>query len=405
MLFRFAWRYFRSKKNIQAVTLIARVAIGGVAVGTAALVIILSIFNGFEGLVKDLYSSFYPDVRITPKNKTLMFADSILKNKITGVRGVQFVSYVLESNAHLMYGGARTNAIIKGVDTVFPKVSGVPQSVRTGVFQIGTAEQPMAVLGVGVEYQLSLQSDRSLEPLTVYLPKKGVSEINPLESVSVVNMYPSGAFAIQQEFDNRYVLTNIEIVRQMLGISENMYSSAELRISSSISENELTRDLQAVLGADYIVEDRYKQNRSLFAVMQLEKWIIYAILSLILLLASFTMVGALTMLVLEKQQDIQILKAMGATDSQILRLFLTEGLLLAFTGGMIGTLIALLFCFLQINYKLIPLQGSFVIDYYPVKVAITDIVLIFTTLTCIALFAAWVPSYKASRKKTELKSQ
>ena len=302
MLFRFAWRYFRSKKNIQAVTLIARVAIGGVAVGTAALVIILSIFNGFEGLVKDLYSSFYPDVRITPKNKTLMFADSIMKNKIAGVRGVQSVSYVLESNAHLMYGGARTNAVIKGVDTVFPRVSGVPQSVRTGVFQIGTAEQPMVVLGVGVEYQLSLQSDRSLEPLTVYLPKKGVSEINPLESVSVVNMHPSGAFAIQQEFDNRYLLTNIEIVRQMLGISENMYSSAELRISSSVSENELTRDLQAVLGADYIVEDRYKQNRSLFAVMQLEKWIIYAILSLILLLASFTMVGALTMLVLEKQQ-------------------------------------------------------------------------------------------------------
>ena len=334
-----------------------------------------------------------------------MMVDSLLKIKIAGVKGIESVSYNLETNAHLIYGDARTNAVIKGVDADFTKVSGVPGSVKSGVFRVGTPEQPMMVLGVGVEYQLALQSDRSLEPVTVYLPKKGITDANPMESVSVMNIHPSGTFAIQQEFDSRFVFTNIETVRDMLVIPDNKYSAAELRINGKVKEEEVIKELNAILGDDFIVEDRYRQNKSLFAVMQLEKWVIYAILSLILLLASFTMIGALTMLVLEKQQDIQILKAMGATNKKILRLFLLEGLLLSFTGGFIGTLLALLFCYLQVNYKLIPLQGSFVIDYYPVKVLITDILLVFTTLTFISVLAAWIPSYKASRRKTALKSQ
>ena len=405
MLFRFAWRYFRSKKNVQAVTLIARVAIVGIAIGTAALVIILSIFNGFEGLVKDLYSSFYPDIRIT-SNKTVMIrADTNLLKKITDVEGVEAVSGVLESNTHLMYNGSRINAVIKGVDNSFNKVSGVPTAVKSGVFKTGTIDQPFIVLGVGVEYQLGVQTDRSLEPITVYLPKKGSVGNNPMESISVVNMHPAGAFAIQQEFDSRYVFTNIQTVRQMLGVSEYLYSALEIKTSSLVSQNKVINSLNAILGSKYLIEDRYRQNRSLFAVMQLEKWVIYAILTLILILASFTMVGALTMLVLEKHQDIQILKAMGLRDGQVMRLFLSEGLLLAFSGGIVGTLLALLFCYLQVTFKIIPLQGSFVIDYYPVKVLGTDILLVFLTLTCIALTAAWVPSYKASRRESYLKSK
>ena len=405
MFLRFAWRYFRSKKKIQAITLIARVAIAGIAVGTAALIIILSIFNGFEGLVKDLYSSFYPEVRITSKAAPLMQVDESLKGKIAGVKGIEGVSYVLESNSHLIYNGSRTNAVMKGVDAQFDKISGVAQSVKSGAFKTGTLQEPALVLGVGVEYQLGLQSDRSLEPITVYLPKKGEVGINPMESVSVVNMMPVGAFSIQQDFDNRYVITNIETVRQMLGTGTNSYSAAEIKLAANVSSASIIRELNELLGNTFLVEDRYQQNRSLFAVMQLEKWVIYAILTLILVLASFTMVGALTMLILEKQQDIQILKAMGTTDGQILRIFLTEGILLAFAGGLIGTLIAIGFCYVQINFKLIPLQGSFVIDYYPVQVLLSDILVVFITLTCIALAASWIPAYKASRRRMLLKSQ
>lgn len=405
MLLRFAWRYFRSKKKIQAITLIARVAIAGIAVGTAALIIILSIFNGFEGLVKDLYSSFYPEVRITSKAAPLMQVDESLKEKITAIKGIEGVSYVLESNSHLIYNGSRTNAVMKGVDAQFDKISGVAQSVKTGVFKTGTLQEPALVLGVGVEYQLGLQSDRSMEPITVYLPKKGEAGINPMESVSVVNMMPVGAFSIQQDFDNRYVITNIETVRQMLGTGANSYSAAEIKLAANVSSASIIRQLNELLGNTFLVEDRYQQNRSLFAVMQLEKWVIYAILTLILVLASFTMVGALTMLILEKQQDIQILKAMGTTDGQILRIFLTEGILLAFAGGLIGTLIAIGFCYVQINFKLIPLQGSFVIDYYPVQISLSDILIVFITLTCIALAASWIPAYKASRRRMLLKSQ
>lgn len=167
----------------------------------------------------------------------------------------------------------------------------------------------------------------------------------------------------------------------------------------------MVQTLQQGLGKAYLVEDRYRQNRSLFAVMQLEKWAIYGILCLILIVAAFNMIGALTMLVLEKQQDVQILKAIGATNGFIQKIFLSEGVLLAMTGSIIGIILALLFCYLQVTFKLIPLQGSFVIDYYPVKILITDLLMILGTVLFIAIIASWLPSAKAAKQQLSLKAQ
>lgn len=405
MLIRFAWRYFISKKSIQAVTIIAWVTGISIAVGTAALIIVLSIFNGFESLVKDLYSTFHPDLRITSAKTVWMHPDSGKLKRIEQLKGVAAVSYVLESNVHLLYQGARTNAVIKGVDENYPKVSGVAKSIRAGNYLLGTPEQPGLILGSGVEFQLGLHSDRSIEPVTAYLPKKTSKHVSPGDAVSVLNLFPRGSFSIQQDFDNRYVFTNIEVLQHMLGADRQTYSAVELKLSDPAMETAVMQQINQILGTAYLVENRYQQNRSLFAVMQLEKWMIYAILSLILVLAAFTMIGALTMLVLEKQQDIQILKAMGARTSQIFRIFLTEGLLLALSGGIAGALMASLFCYLQVTFKLIPLQGAFVIDYYPVKMMISDIVLVFATLTVIALLASWYPSFRAAQKNLTLKAR
>jgi lipoprotein-releasing system permease protein len=404
--FLFAWRYFKSKKTTNAITIIAWVTVLAMAVGTAALIIVLSIFNGFEGLVKGLYSSFYPDVRITSKTSNVMLLTAAQTEQLRRIIGVEALSLVAETNSHLQYGEFRANAVMKGVDTFYYRVSGVPEFMSNGVFSTGSEEKPALVLGSGIENALNLQSDRSLLVVTAYLPKRGAGvSVQPMDAISAMNFQPSGAFAIQQDFDNKYVITNLQTVKQLVGLGEDEYSAAEIRLVPGVDEASVIMQVQQLLGDGYQVENRYQQNRSLFAVMQLEKWAIYGILSLILIIAAFNMIGALTMLVLEKQQDIHILKAMGATNGFIRNVFLAEGLLLALSGGLLGTMAALLFCYLQVTLKLIPLQGSFVIDYYPVQIVLTDLVLILATVIIIALLASWLPSVKASRKQLSLKAQ
>lgn len=406
MNFLFAWRYFKSKKSTNAINIIAWVTVTAMAVGTAALVVVLSIFNGFEGLVKTLYSSFYPDIRITSAHQKVMLIDSTMLQKIRLLNNIEAVSMVVEENVHLQNGEYKTNAVIKGVDDFYSKVSGVPERVLNGKFEIGTDEQPQLVLGSGIENALSLLSDRALTPVTAYLPKKGVEfSDNPMDAISTVNLQPAGSFSIQQDFDNKYVITNLAILKQMLGLKTNEYSSAEVKLKEPEAEKEVIAAVKQLLGNNYLVENRYQQNRSLFAVMQMEKWAIYGILSLILIIAAFNMIGALTMLVLEKEQDIQILQAMGAGKSFIQKIFLTEGVLLAFTGSIIGIVLALVFCYLQVTFKIIPLHGSFVIDYYPVQIFISDLLLVIATVFVIGLLASWVPSVKAARQKVSLRAQ
>ncbi len=333
------------------------------AVGTAALVVVLSIFNGFEGLVKTLYSSFYPDIRITAAQQKIMLLDDATINKIKLLQNVKGLSMVVEENVHLQNGDYRTNAVIKGVDEAYVQTSGVKDMVTAGQFELGSNETPALVLGVGIEGALNLRSDRSVTPVTAYLPKRGVTSGNPLDAISTVNLQPTGAFSIQQDFDNKYVMTNLAILKEMLGLQSNEYSAAELKLKDVKAEKETIAALQQLLGKNYLVENRYQQNRSLFGVMQVEKWAIYGILSLILIIASFNMIGALTMLVLEKEQDIQILQAMGASKSFIQRIFLTEGILLALIGSAVGIVLACIFCYQEVKFNLITLEGSVFIDY------------------------------------------
>ncbi|TWI83606.1 lipoprotein-releasing system permease protein [Lacibacter cauensis] len=405
MNFLFAWRYFRSKKSTNAINIIAWITVLAIAVGTAALVVVLSIFNGFEGLVKTLYSSFYPDIRITAKQQKIMLLDDATVKKIKLLQNVKGLSMVVEENVHLQNGDYRTNAVIKGVDDAYVQTSGVKEMITSGQFELGSNETPALVLGVGIEGALNLRSDRSVTPVTAYLPKRGVTSTNPFDAISTVNLQPTGAFSIQQDFDNKYVLTNLDILKEMLGLKPNEYSAAELKLKDIATEKETIAAIQQILGNNYLVENRYQQNRSLFGVMQMEKWAIYGILSLILIIASFNMIGALTMLVLEKEQDIKILQAMGAGKSFIQRIFLTEGVLLALIGSVIGIVLALIFSYLQVTFKLIPLQGSFVIDYYPVEISITDILLIVVTVFVIGLLASWIPSVKAAKQKVSLRAQ
>jgi lipoprotein-releasing system permease protein len=402
----FAWRYFRAKKSTNAINIIAWVSMSAMIVGAASLILVLSVFNGFEDLVKSLYTSFYPDIKVSAASgKTLTLTPQQLE-KLTQISGVRALSLVAQERGILENGANRQPAYLKGVDSNFLKVSGVGSKIASGKFDVGTADQPLGVLGAGVESTLGVEADRELLPLGVWLFRRGSDfSADLMHSFNHESMATAGTFRIQSEFDDNYVITNIGFMKRMLGLGPDEYTAVELSIDDPTRTIPISRIISQTLGGSYLVQTRYQQNQSLYNVMSTEKWVIYVVLTLILVVAAFNMVGALTMLVWEKQKDIHVLKALGANDALIRRIFLSEGLLLALMGGLGGILLAVIICALQIKYKLIPLQGgSFLIDYYPVKLVATDFVLVLSTIIIVALLASWLPARKAAAQPISLKS-
>ncbi len=406
MYLTFAWRYFKAKKSTNAINIISWVTAGVIAFSTMCQVLVLSVFNGFEDLVKSLYSNFYADVRIVPaKGKTLtLTAEQTLA--IKNFTGVKSISLIVEEKALLQNGELQTVVFLKGVDDNYSNVSGVPAKMQNGNFKTGDAENPLLILGSGIENAIGVEADKSLLPLTVFLPKKiTVKSADILASLSEGNANTSGSFAIQQDFDNKYVITNIDFVKQQMNYGENEFSAVEISLSDPSITDEITKLMQKLLGKSYNVQTKYQQNTSLYNSMRLEKWAIYAVLTLILILAAFNMISALTMLVLEKKKDISVLQSLGADKGLIKKIFLSEGLLLALTGSVIGIFLAIIICVLQIKFKLVRLQGnSFLIDYFPVKLIAADILRVTATVFLIAFIAAWLPAKKAARQVFELKN-
>jgi lipoprotein-releasing system permease protein len=397
----FAWRYFRSKKSTNAINVIAWISVTAITVGCAALIIILSVFNGFEELVKGLYTDFYTDIRISPaKGKTILLNHQF-QQQIKSTPGVAVFSLVAEEKALLVNGPYQSIVLVKGVDEQYVTTNKITEHIKRGKFSLGTLEDPSIVLGYGIENAIGADVERGVYPLTLYTPNRKAN-FNSLDGLSVNNIRASGTFQVQQEFDNKYAFTNLAFFRYMLNMEADEYSAAEIKVRGDADQ--VKEQLQATLGDKYIVQTRYEQNKSLYAVMQMEKWVIYAILSLILIVAAFNMIGALTMLVLEKQKDIAVLQAMGASQKRIQAIFLSEGLLLAGFGAALGMLLATLICWLQIKFELIKLAGdTFIVKAYPVKLIATDYLLVLGTVTIIGFLAAWIPSRKASRQELALK--
>ncbi|HOA38592.1 MAG TPA: FtsX-like permease family protein [Flavihumibacter sp.] len=407
MNFLFAWRYFRSKKTTNAINIIAWVSVAAVLVGTASLIVVLSVFNGFEDLVKSLYATYYTDLKIVPaEGKVLQLTDS-QRRQLAGVAGVRSFSLVTEEKALMKNGEAQAIVYLKGVDSAYTKVSTIDKAVKSGSYELGDADKPLAMLGVGVENVLRLYSDREILPLTVYIPRRGagVDLADPMQSLRAENIYTAGSLAIQQEFDNQYVITNLAFMKRLMDLSPDEFSAVEIALNKPDDAAKMQQLLQQKFGKQYKVLTRFEQNQSLYSVMQLEKWVIYCLLSLILVVAAFTMIGSLTMLVLEKQKDIQVLKALGASKKRIQAIFVSEGFLLAGVGALSGCLLALLIGWAQMRYKLVKLQGeSFVIDHYPVKFMAKDFLLVLGTVVLVSFLAAWMPARKAAGEQIELKS-
>jgi lipoprotein-releasing system permease protein len=403
--FLFAWRYFKAKKSTNAINIISWVSVSAIILGTASLIVLLSVFNGLEDLVRSLYTSFYTDVKISPASGKFIHVPNTSLLKLKQMNDVIGYSLTVEDQALLQYNNNMLPVLLKGVDSNYKSINGLSKNILKGEYQVGSSDHPLAILGAGIEYTLDIESDRSIAPMTVNLFRNGI--IDPSDAASAIRtdaLVSAGAFKIQEDFDNHYVFTNLGFMQRMLGLDSNQYGAVEIATRDGMVSRDLKGRLQSIFGSDFLIRTRDEQNQTLFGTMKMEKWVIYIILTLILIVAAFNIVGALTMLVLEKKKDIQVLKAMGADNRFIQQIFLNEGILLGVIGGGLGFLLAILLCWMQVNFKLVPLEGNFLIDYYPVKLIPGDFILVGTTILVVVLLASWLPARKAALQPFELKT-
>jgi len=394
--FLFAWRYFRGKYSFQAIQLIAWVSVFAIAIGTAALLTILSVSNGFSEIVNGLYSDFYADLRVVPTTSKFVKLSQAQFNAVRQIPGVNYATGIVENKAILVRGTNQSVVFVKGVDSNYIHINKVNQYLKRGVFDVGNLDSPKLVLGIGVEANLLLFNAVLGEPLELIAVGRSGKSLKSMDQLNHLVAVQSGAFSVQQEFDAQYVFTSNQFAQYLFDLDTNQYSGIELSIDVSKEKNIRTA-IQNKLGPGFSVLNKYQQNADLYKIMQVEKWIIFAILALIMVVASFNLVGALTMLVLEKQKDIHVLHAMGANAGTIQKIFLSLSIVMAMTGAFIGGLIASCLIFLQTQFHFIQLQGaSFVIDYYPVKAIWTDYVAVISLVVLIAIVAGWIPAKKAA---------
>ena len=398
MHFLFAWRYFRGKYAFQAIQIIAWVSVFAIAIGTAALITILSVSNGFSDVVKGLYADFYADISITPKNGKFMSVNDAQYVKLKNIHGVKAISRVVENRALLVKEGYQTVAIIKGVENAYGKINNINKYLKRGECAIGDLQTPLFIMGIGVEHKLGLMQQMIGDTLQVFAVNRSGKSITQINQLNNLTAQQSGTFSVQQEFDDQYVFTNVDFAQYLFDLNPLEMSAIEMSIEEQDEKNIIT-EVQKVLGTNVVVSNRYQQNIDLYRIMQVEKWIIFCILALIMAVASFNLVGALTMLVLEKEKDIHVLNAMGATQWDIQKIFLILSGIMALLGAFIGGGIASLFCWLQYKYHFIKLGGgSFIIDYYPIQPMLIDYISIMSLVIVIALLAGWIPSRKAAAK-------
>jgi len=395
--FRIARRYLFGKKSTNAINVITGIAMFGICVGTAALILVLSVFNGFEDLITSMYSNFDPQVKITPAQGKTFAVDTALLERLQGIEGVSVVSQTLEEVAFFEYKDKRDFGTLKGVDDNWQQVTRIDSTVREGSFALREGDRQLAVLGLGMRNKLGVNIEDPFSFISVYMPKR--REVGMMEQqFRTRQAYPTGTFVIQQEFDNQYILTSLDFARQLLGMDDQV-SALELKldVESDARQAAVIDRLQAVMGDAYEVKNRYQQEETFLRLMKMEKWLSFAIVSLMMLLVAFNMVGALWMVVLEKKKDIAILKSMGALDTTVRNIFLMEGLLLALVGVVVGFLLALFIYWLQVRYGIVRIPGNFIVNAYPVGIRLIDFVVVFFTVLAIGLLASIPPALRARR--------
>ncbi len=407
MYLQFAWRYFRSKKSTNAINIIARVALGVIIFATCCQLLVLSVYNGFEAIVLDSYTAFYSDIKVLPRKGKTFIVTPQLQATLLEQPAVLKTVRVLEEKALLQYTDFQAPITVKAVDTSYASSALVPQKLHDGVFELGDSAAAKLVVGSGIKNALGLSTgEEGFGPskAIMFIPKSVIDKNDLLAAISESEVGIAGAFSIQVEFDSKYVFADLGFLQKQLGLSENAVGAIEITLQPNAHVDKAKEALQKTLGKDYTVLSKFEQNMSLYQTLRMEKWAIYAVLSLILVIAAFNIVSALTMLVIEKQKDISLLKSIGASDRFIQNIFLSEGLLLGILGAAAGLILALIVAFLENKYQFLPIDGeTFAIDYFPVSITLRDMLLVSVTSIGIACLAAIFPAAKAAKRSFSLK--
>jgi lipoprotein-releasing system permease protein len=387
-----AKRYLFAKKSRNAINIISAVSVAGVSVGTMALIIILSVFNGLETMVSAIFNTFDPDIKITASEGKTFIADTSRLKLLAKVDGLSCYSLTIEDNALLKYGSREYIATIKGIDENYAMVSSIDSSMWEGEFILRNEKgRPYAIPGVGVAQYLGIRIN-FITPLEIIFPRKtGSVNFNAENSLNRKFIFPSGIFEVEKEYDSKYVYIPIDFARELTETDKGV-STIEIKFTKNADPASVQKDITKIFGKGFFVQNRYEQQAIFYKVMRSERLAIFFILTLILIIASFNIIGSLTMLIIEKEKDIEILKSLGADNNLIRKIFIFEGWLISIIGAISGIILGFAICWLQQTYGLVKLQSqSLIMDSYPVVMKIKDFIIVPGTVLLIGYWAAWYP--------------
>lgn len=384
-----ARRYLFAKKSHNVINIISTISAIGMAIGTAALIIILSVYNGFDSLVRSSLGNIEPDILITPAKGKVFVPKGAAFDWAYDQKSVGTMCSVLQDNVFINYGGRQGVAIAKGVDLVYEEESPLRDKMLDGTFSLHRGDVPEAIVGQGLAYRMGI-NPRFLASIDIFYPdrNKNISLSNPASSINFINVYPSGIFSVNQEVDNSLIILPLERMRDLLGYNDEV-SAIEIRMAKGCGAKELNSlisGLQERLGNNYLVKDRFRQNEPLYKMMKYEKAAIYLILLFVIIIIAFNIFGSLSMLIIEKKNDIETLRSLGAENSMIRRTFITEGWLISLSGLLAGIIVGVGFALAQQYFGFVKMPGNFLVTSYPIIVEWMDIVL---SSLCIA-FIGWL---------------
>jgi len=395
--FYIARRYLFAKKS-RLVNWISGISTVSIMVGTAALVIVLSVFNGLNVLVSSMFNSFDPDLKIEAVEGKYFFDDELDLAEIAAIRGVKLVVPVLEETVLLRYSDKQLIATIKGVGENFERLTCICRRMVDGEFFLSADETPFAVAGYGIAFTLGINPRNSFEPIGFYVPRRGqnTNMMSP-DAFSVDYALPAGVFSSIMEYDEQYIITSLEFAQTLIGAEEEI-SAIEIAISPDANLSRVQRQLQALVGSEFLVKNRMQQQEMYYKTIQSERLMIILILSFILLIATFNMIGSLLMVIYDKRKDIAMLRSMGASTPVLRQIFWMEGLMIAFIGGFFGLLLGGGIAWLQQHFGFIKLGGGtgegFIVDAYPVQLLMSDFFLVFIIVFTVGLVSSLAPLRK-----------
>lgn len=405
MITRIAWRYFVGKKSTQAIQIISWVSVIAMAVGTAAIILVLSVFNGFESFIKNLYTNYYSDIKIVATHSKHFSLDSTILLKIKSLKGVEAYSKTLEEKVLLVFDENQCIVTLKGVDENFDNVTHFNKNIKYGQSRFDSIQKlPTLSLGVGVSNNLGA-NEETMMPIQCYSFVKEASIQFAPTAYNTEAMMISSVFQIQDDIDNEYAFTDIHTVKSLSG-NENAFSSIEIKLKKEANQQEIISQInQLITPLQLKLITKYEQNKTLFFILNSERWAVFAILTFMLIIASFNLIGSLSMLVLDKEKDISILKTMGMNDAQIRKIFVMNGFFISLSGLAIGFAIALLIAWIQLKFGIVKLGdgGNFLVEAYPLKLKFLDFILVSITVFFIAIIASWRPAAQACHRPIELK--